>query len=159
MFGSVPVISSQSRVASTPYNLVTSLTGLSVSSPSPSPQTLQAKQLFSSSPAMVNTTSQPGPGQPSDCSQTLQVSDNYNIIAYFRSLLINIHNESWSQSQVLQHRTDGDRQSPLQVTLSPSSTAASRAVSIVVTDPADYFCYFSVSLQEEDFNCLREGSI
>ena len=78
MFGSVPVISSQSRVASPPYNLVTSLTGLSVSSPSPSPQTLQAKQLFSSSPAMVNTTSQPG--QPSDCSQTLQVSDNYNII-------------------------------------------------------------------------------
>ena len=80
MFGSVPVISSQSRVASTPYNLVTSLTGLSVSSPSPSPQTFQAKQLFSSSPAMVNTTSQPGPVQPSDCSQTLQVHDNYNII-------------------------------------------------------------------------------
>ena len=80
MFGSVPVISSQSGVASTPYNLVTSLTGLSVSSPSPSPQTLQAKQLFSSSPAMVNTTSQPGPGQPSDYSQTLQVHDNYNII-------------------------------------------------------------------------------
>ena len=94
MFGSVPVISSQSRVASTPYNLVTSLTGLSVSSPSPSPQTFQAKQLFSSSPAMVNTTSQPV--QPSDCSQTLQVNDNYNIIAYARSLLINIHNESWS---------------------------------------------------------------
>ena len=58
--------------------------------------------------------------------------------------------------KILNHRSDGDRQSPLLVSVTTNSTsAASRGVSIVLTDPADYFCYFSVSLQEEDFNSLK----
>ena len=55
---------------------------------------------------------------------------------------------------VLQHKPDGDRQSPLQVSLTTTNT---RGVNIVVTDPADYFLYFSVSLQEEDFNSVKAG--
>lgn len=55
---------------------------------------------------------------------------------------------------VLQHKPDGDRQSPLQVSL---TTTNSRGLNIVITDPADYFLYFSVSLQEEDFNSVKAG--
>ena len=121
------MISSQARGVTTPYNLVTSLTGLSVSSPAP--HTLPpAKQLFTSSPLTANTSTRHGGGHETDYCQTLTV---------------------------LQHRPDGERRSPLQVSVTSSSSAASRGVSIVLTDPGDYFCYFSVSLQEEDFNSLK----
>ena len=123
MFGSVPVISGR-----TPYSLVTSMTGLSVTAPATAPPA--AKQLFSPSPlggqqTVNRSAAGQGAGQAQEQSLTLTV---------------------------LQHKPDGDRQSQLTVSL---ATTNGRGVNIVITDPADYTFYFSVSLQEEDFNTVK----
>ena len=140
MFGSVPVISGPSRPGQTPYSLVTSMTqgmtGLSVtattSTPTPAAQSVAAKQLFSPSPLAAGyqgVSRSPAGGQGGQ--QSLEQSQTLT---------------------VLQHKPDGDRQSALQVSLTTTNT---RGINIVVTDPADYFLYFSVSLQEEDFNSVK----
>ena len=124
MFGSVPVISSSgsTRAGLAPYSLATSMTGLSMTPGLPG-QSGAAKQLFS--PSERVSSSPAGPGPALEQSHTLSV---------------------------LQHRPDGDRQSPLQVSLASTNN---RGINIVITDPADYFLYFSVSLQEQDFNSVK----
>ena len=52
---------------------------------------------------------------------------------------------------VLQHRSEGDRQSQLTVSLATTRGG----LNVVLTDPEDFSLYFSVSLTEEDFNSLK----
>ena len=95
----------------------------------PAGQSVAAKQLFSPSPLAAGYQGGREGGGPPGLEQSHSV-------------------------MVLQRKQDGDRQSVLQVSLATTNT---RGVNIVITDPADYFLYFSVSLQEEDFNSVKAG--
>ena len=60
---------------------------------------------------------------------------------------------------VLQHHPEGDKTSALQLGVSnqTQSPGQARSISLTVTDPSDYFFYFSLSLTENDFNILRQS--
>ena len=59
---------------------------------------------------------------------------------------------------VLQHLPEGDKTSALQLGVSnQTSPGQARIISLTVTDPSDYFFYFSLTLTENDFNILRQG--
>jgi len=59
---------------------------------------------------------------------------------------------------VLQHLPEGDKTSTLQLGVSnQTSPGQARIISLTVTDPSDYFFYFSLSLTENDFNILRQS--
>ena len=57
--------------------------------------------------------------------------------------------------KVLQHTAEGDRTCPLQVGVSQQQGQA-RSLTLTLTDPADYFFYFSVTITEDDFVHLRQ---
>ena len=57
--------------------------------------------------------------------------------------------------KVLQHTAEGDRTCPLQVRVSHQQGQA-RSLALTLTDPADYFFYFSVTITEDDFVHLRQ---
>ena len=53
----------------------------------------------------------------------------------------------------MQHTAEGDRTCPLQVGVSQQQ---GQARSLTLTDHADYFFYFSVTITEDDFVHLRQ---
>jgi len=61
---------------------------------------------------------------------------------------------------VVQHQVDGDRTSSLQVTVKNQQSnvgqSMSRSVCVTLTDPQEYFFYYSVTLTEEDFTNLKQ---
>lgn len=61
---------------------------------------------------------------------------------------------------VVQHQVDGDRTSSLQVAVKNQQSNVgqnmSRSVSVTLTDPHEYFFYYSVTLTEEDFTNLKQ---
>ena len=56
---------------------------------------------------------------------------------------------------MLQHTAEGDRTCPLQVRVCQQQGQA-RSLALTLTDPADYFFYFSVTITEDDFVHLRQ---
>merc|ERR550534_2155392 len=55
----------------------------------------------------------------------------------------------------VQERGRGEEKGRRLIVAITSPSQASRRVSVVVTDPADHFFYYSVNLPEEDFPALR----
>lgn len=76
-------------------------------------------------------------------------------------LIISLSGSSYSKIlNVVQHQVDGDRTSSLQVTVKNQQSNVgqnmSRSVSVTLTDPHEYFFYYSVTLTEEDFTNLKQ---
>ena len=164
MFGSVPVISTSIRpTVSSPASISTPFSQNHITTPFPAHPhngvvtngsgtahdslVHTSKQLFSTPGFNVSNNQSPY-SNVTRSHNTSQGHDGTSPGSSFSQVL-----------NVVQHQSDGDRTSPLQVTVTSQLTSGqsqSRSVTITITDPGDYFFYFSVSLTEEDFTNLRQ---